>query len=520
MFARRYHTLVLGAGSSGSVLARRLSARGDIDVLLIEAGPDYPPAEAADATLAEWPADLRDAHRNSMRAHDWAMRHRPHPDVPLYPFPRGRVVGGSSAVNTAIALRGQPYDFDEWGLLQWSWEHCLPAFMRLERDLDFGDAPYHGSDGPIPIRRYRDEELSAWQFAFFDACRALGFAYCEDSNAPGAVGYGSHAKNEIDGVRQNVAHCYLTAAVRARDTLTIQPGTTVRRVLFEGRRAVGVEVERRGEVERIGAERIFVCAGAIHTPGILVRSGVGPTEQVARLAVDLVAEVPAVGEALLDHPGAAVFLAPTREGIANQDVAVIQTVLRFQQRRGGRPADLQMQPGSFVPLPGFEAPLVSMMVQVGKPRGRGRLRFDSPRPDARPWIDSRLLAHPDDLDAAVEAMELVHLLVTEPGMQELARLVLPTERGFASRAAIKSWILNQTGSGYHPCGTVPMGSPAARDPLRQRGATDAEGRVHGTENLVVADASLLPTVPSSNINLPTIMLAERLAELHGGVVPD
>ncbi|MCB9630814.1 MAG: GMC family oxidoreductase N-terminal domain-containing protein [Sandaracinus sp.] len=488
--------VVVGSGAAGAVVAAR-GTEGGREVLLLEAGPDLP----ADAPL---PPDVRDGTRNSYREHDWRYRHHP-VDLPIeHLFPRGRVLGGSTAVNTCIAIRGEAYDFDEWELDDWRFERCLPAFCRLERDLDFGHEAYHGADGPIPLRRHPASELVTWQAAFLDACASLGFARTDDHNRPGSTGYGAHAMNKIDGVRQNVARCYLDAA-RRRENLRIRTGAHVRRVLFRDRRVVGVEVERGGEVEVIETSRVVLSAGAIATPGILLRSGVGPRDEIARLGVELVADVPAVGARLLDHPGCAVFFTP-REGVCDPRDPLIQTALRFTSRAGGQLNDLQVQAGSLVPFPsGLEVPMVSLMFQVGKTRGHGTLRFPSADPHARPEVHSRLLADPDDLELALEAVELLWLLGSSSALSKLARFALPSERDYRSRAAIREWILRQTGSGYHPCGTVPMGDGP-------RAATDSRGRVRGVEGLVVADASLFPTVPSSNTNLPTIMLGERFGE--------
>jgi choline dehydrogenase len=249
-----------------------------------------------------------------------------------------------------------------------------------------------------------------------------------------------------------------------------------------------------------------LCAGAIATPGILLRSGVGPRAEIERLGVDLVADVPAVAARLLDHPGVAIFLAP-KKGVARIGDPLIQTTLRYRSASSSVPNDMQLQPGSFVPLPAIDLPGVSMMTSIGKPRGFGTIRFPTSDPRAKPRIDSRFLLDPDDLDKAIEAMELASHVVTSSAMRELATCALPTERGLMSRRAIRSWIHGQCGSGYHPCGTVPMG--ADDDP---EAATDGRGRVRGVEGLIVADASSMPTVPSSNTNLPTIMIGERFGE--------
>ena len=252
--------------------------------------------------------------------------------------------------------------------------------------------------------------------------------------------------------------------------------------------------------------RLCFSAGAIATPGILLRSGVGPDRELSRLGIDRIAANEAVGAALLDHPGALMILLPRFLHARSSD-PLIQTVIRYSSTDGEFPLDMQVQPGSTFTLPDVTVPLVTLMCSVGKPRGSGRLVYPTARPHEAPRIESNFLLHPDDHRKAVEAMELATLLVAGPSLRELATFFWPRQRELRSREAIGDWIYRACGSGYHPCGTVPMGSC-----LRGAGAVDGHGRVRGVDGLVVADASIMPTVPSANINLATLMIGERFGE--------
>ncbi len=504
----RVKLVVVGAGTSGAVVAARSSENPGLEVVLVEAGPDYP------GTL---PDDLENGKTNSMRKHDWGYRHKPNPHSPKFLYPRGRVVGGSSAVNTCIALRGQAWEYDEWadkGLPDWTYEACLPAFVRMEKDLDFGDRPYHGSRGPLPIRRHPEDELLPWNRAMIEAAEGLGHPRCEDHNAPNPIGIGPQPMNKIDGRRISVARAYLTREVRTRDNFSLVADTVVRRVLFDGKRVRGIEVETHGRVYEIGADHVVLCGGAIHTPGILLRSGIGNDRDVRAIGVAPLVHVPAVARRLLDHPGLALFFWP-RKSFVSEDDPVIQVMLRITSKSSPNPGDLQLQGGSGMPTPFFHLPVVTLMAHVGKPEGHGTLRFESASPHVAPVITSNLLQNANDRAKAVQAAKMLRELAQQAPMAALAKPLWPRPKVLGSDDGLDRYVGRLNDSGYHPSGTVPMG-PEGSD-----AAVTGRGAVRGVRGLTVADASIMPTIPAVNTNLPTLMIGERFGEWFAtGALPD
>jgi len=498
-----YDIVIVGAGSAGSVIAARASEDPNRSVLLIEAGPDYP-------LLARTPDDLVNAHHNSTEDHDWHFAYQPTARARAGPFPRGRVTGGSSAVNTTIALRGVPEDYDGWaaeGNAEWAWERVLPAFRRLERDLEFGDAPYHGDAGPITIRRYPWEELTISHQAFLEAARALGYPDCADANDPDGWGAGPHPMNKLGRTRISTAVGYLAPA-RIRPNLEIRGDTHTRRFIVEGGRVRAVEVETAGAVRRVEG-RLFVCsAGAIQTPAILMRSGLGPRAELERHGIEVVRDVPGVGANLCDHPAISVVCAAKDAAIADAGLPLIQTILRYTAPGSEHRNDLQVELLSWSARRS-DSGTFAIAAVLEQSYGRGFVRLASADPHAQPSIEQHFCEDDRDTRRLVacfkDALAFAH---TRPLSDLVERFVFPDpDRGALGDDDIARLCRRLAGSGYHPCGTAKMGPTGDASAVVDQG-----GRVRAVEGLVVADASIMPSVPRANTNLTSIMIGEMVGE--------
>jgi len=497
-----YDVIVVGAGAAGAVVAARASEDPRRSVLLVEAGPDYP-------VLSETPFDLVNSHNNSYSAHDWGFSYRPTALARPQPFPRGRVTGGSSAVNTTIALRGMPEDYDGWaaeGNPEWAWEKVLPAFRRLERDLDYGEAPYHGDAGPISIRRYQPEEMTEVHRAFMEASRELGYPDCADANDPAGWGSGPHPMNKLGRLRISTAIGYLAPA-RARPNLVIRANAHTRRVLVENGRVTGIEVETQGQVEAIRGRLVVLSAGSLQSPCIFWRSGIGDRQDLARLGVDIARHVPGVGENLCDHPALAVLCRVTDPSILDADQPIVQTILRYTAAGSDERNDLQIEAFSFSPRGG---PLDSFAIAsvLEEVKGTGRLRLESARPFAAPVVEQQFCEDERDLARLAACFrDTLAFTQTRAYAGIISEVLFPTPGRPLDDDTLFDLLRRFAASGFHPCGTLKMGPSS--DPMA---VVDQFGRVHAVEGLVVADASIMPAVPRANTNLTSIMIGEMIGE--------
>ena len=562
--------LILGGGSAGCVLAARLSEDPGKTVCLVEAGRDISQATMPDAIRSRYPGRAYLDVSNIWRRLTAVMA-APFASAGTGAgastgtsrrYEQARLLGGGSAINALMANRGAPADYDEWealGARGWNWQTCLPYFRKLETDCDF-DGELHGQQGPVRIRRAEWARVSPFVRAVLGALEQLGHPRRADQNGAWQDGtyVGSLAVSE-QGERIPTSVCYLGDAVRQRPNLTIRTHLLAERLHFEGTRATGARLRREdGSTEDLYAKATIVCAGAIHSPALLLRSGIGPAGDLAALDIPLVADVPGVGRNLMEHPSIAVSAwlpRAARTPFAQEHHE--QAILRFSSRLPDTVAgDMH---GAILSRSGWHSigyRLGTMFFWVNKSYSRGRLTLVSADPRDEPSVEFNMLSDPRDLERLKLAMRLGATTLADTSMAGMRGTIFPSsysprvakvalpgkfnalQRGvlsalldiagplrgwlirrlitqgvmidalLADDAALTRFVTRSVGCTWHPSGTCRMGSPD--DP---QAVTDSSGSVRHVEGLRVCDASLMPSIPCANTNLPTIMIAERIADL-------
>ncbi|MBF4615475.1 GMC family oxidoreductase [Curtobacterium sp. VKM Ac-1376] len=495
-----YTHIVVGAGSAGCAVAAALSRAPGCHVLLLEAGPDY-----RDADL---PAELRDGTTPAIGSHDWGLVAESKNGAQR-PIPRGKVVGGTSQVNSCIALRPDPDDFGG-GTGPGSWSEMLKAFLAVETDHDFtGD--WHGSRGPLPIRREALDDFTPVSRRFLDAALSRGFTEVEDHNAPSSTGVGPAPLNlAADGTRVSSRRAFLEPA-RDNADLEVLDRASVRGLVFDGTRATGVRYTRppTTEIHVATAPTIILVAGAYGTPEILLRSGVGPQDQLDAAGIEVVANRPGVGMNLSDHSQVPVTFR-LDEGVVREGVPCVQALLRYTSSLPHAARnDMQLCMINHVDLPGYRSDLAAAWRQptasaltsnLMLPNARGTVTLG---PDRHLHIDYDFVDVDEDLARHREGVRLAsELLASAPFAGRISHIDQPDPDVLADDEALDEWLLERLQPGHHPVGT------ARRGPASDATAVVSESfAVHGTEGLFVADASILAEPLRANTNLTVTALA-------------
>jgi 5-(hydroxymethyl)furfural/furfural oxidase len=561
-YEKAYDYIVVGGGTAGCIIASRLSSRPDIEVALIEAGEDTPPGHTDKVIWDSYPIvayfDPRH-HWTDLRVFYGTAPESDPATRGVYRYEQARVMGGGSSINGMMANQGAPGDYDEWaaaGATGWDWVGVLPYFRKLERDLDFPN-DRHGTDGPIPIRRVPESEWPGFSQVAARALQRAGFERIDDQNDGFEPGYFPITINNEHDRRVSTAAGYLDAEVRRRPNLTIIPDTEVRRLRFDGSRITGVEVRTRDqEITTIPAREVVVSAGALHTPALLLRSGIGPADHLTSLGVPVVADRPGVGGNLQEHPQIAVtaLLEPDARQSWEQRRHIFAGFRYSSGIEGCDEVDMYgvvVNRGAWHPL---GQKLGGFLIWVNKAYSQGRVSLVSPDPAQEPRVEFAFLSDERDLQRLCDGLKRLAALYRDPEMQQATfypfatsytersrdlAIVSPANEALlrpiaerldqadidrlevmmrevasgpglfelvADDEALEAFVRERAHGTWHCCGTCRMGSE--HDPFA---VTDPAGKVYGVEGLRVGDASLMPSVPRANTNLPVMMIGEKIA---------
>ena len=520
--------IVVGGGSGGCVLAARLSEDADVSVALIEAGP------VDKSVLIHCPAGL--ALLAQTHAANWNFHTVPQKGLNgrVGWSPRGKVLGGSSSVNAMVYIRGHKADYDHWaaqGNPGWSYDEVLPYFRRAEHNERIAD-DFHGTGGPLNVMDLRSPNKHLQ--AFIDAGREAGYPINDDFNGADQEGIGPYQVTHKNGERFSAAKAYLTPNL-GRKNLTVFTDAHTTRVLFEGKRATGIEFMRGGRLQRIGANHeVLMAAGALQTPQLLMLSGVGPGAELAKLGIGVVHDLPGVGRNFHDHVDVVqVVDAPKLVdtfGVSLTGVArITKAIFEWRNRRSGMLTTNFAEAGGFIRSQPSEAiPDLQLHFVVGKlidhgrktvfghgysahvcllrPLSRGSVTLASRDPMAAPLIDPNFFDHPDDMQRLVRGFRQMRAIMSQPALARLGGKELARSANATSDAEIERFIRAYGDTIYHPVGTCRMG-PGDMDVV----APDL--RIHGLEGIRVVDASIMPRVVGGNTNAPVIMVAEKASDM-------